>query len=148
MRVLALDYGSARIGCAVSDATGTLATPIPAVEPPDVGRIAAVAAEREVDQIVVGMPVSLSGEEGPQAAVTRVFCEELGAAVDVPVETWDERFTTRMAAQTRRDTGAGAAEDSIAAAHLLETYLLALESRAAALARGGAAPGADHGTED
>ena len=134
MRVLALDYGSARIGCAVSDATGTLSTPIPAVEPPDIGEIAAVVRERGVEQIVVGMPVSLSGEEGPQAQVTRTFCDQLAAAIDVPVETWDERFTTRMAAQTRRDTGAGAAEDSIAAAHLLETYLLALESRAAAAA--------------
>lgn len=139
MRVLALDYGSARIGCAVSDATGTLATPIPAIEPPDIGRIAAVVDEREVERIVVGMPVSLSGEEGPQAAVTRSFCEELEVAVGVPVETWDERFTTRMAAQTRRDTGAGAAEDSIAAAHLLETYLLALDSRSAAAARESAA---------
>jgi putative Holliday junction resolvase len=135
VRVLALDYGSARIGCAVSDATGTLSTPIPAIEPPEVARIAAVVDEREVERIVVGMPVSLSGEEGPQAEVTRVFCEELKAAVEVPVETWDERFTTRMAAQTRRDTGAGAAEDSIAAAHLLETFLLALESRNAGAAR-------------
>ena len=129
MRVLALDYGSARIGCAISDATGTLATPIDAIEPPDLGRIAGLVDEREVEQVVVGMPVSLSGEEGPQAEVTRAFCSELSAAVEVPVETWDERFTTRMAAQTRRDTGAGSAEDSIAAAHLLETYLAALESR-------------------
>lgn len=139
MRVLALDYGSARIGCAVSDATGTLATPIPAIEPPDIGRIAAVVDEREVERVVVGMPVSLSGEEGPQAAVTRSFCKELDLAVEVPVETWDERFTTRMAAQTRRDTGAGAAEDSIAAAHLLETYLLALDGRSAKAARESAA---------
>jgi putative Holliday junction resolvase len=145
MRVLALDYGSARIGCAVSDATGTLATPIPAIEPPDVDRIAAVVTQREVEQVVVGMPVSLSGEEGRQAEVTREFCEQLEAAVEVPVETWDERFTTRMAAQTRRETGAGAAEDSIAAAHLLETYLLALESRTAAAAREAAAHGADEG---
>jgi putative Holliday junction resolvase len=126
MRVLALDYGSARIGCAISDATGTLATPIAAIEPSEVAAVAALAAEREVEQIVVGMPVSLSGKEGPQAAVTREFCTELEAAVSVPVKTWDERFTTRMAAQTRRESGAGAAEDSIAAAHLLETYLLSL----------------------
>lgn len=126
MRVLALDYGSARTGCAISDATGTLATPIDAIEPSEVAAIAALAVEREVDQIVVGMPVSLSGEEGPQAAVTREFCAELEAAVTVPVKTWDERFTTRMAAQTRRESGAGAAEDSIAAAHLLETYLMSL----------------------
>ncbi len=126
MRVLALDYGSARIGCAVSDPTGTLSTPIEAIEPPDVAVVAVMVEEREVDCVVVGMPVSLSGEEGPQAAVTRTFCSELEAAVTVPVETWDERFTTRMAAQTRRDSGAGAAEDSIAAAHLLETYLLSM----------------------
>jgi putative Holliday junction resolvase len=129
MRVLALDYGSARIGCAVSDPTGTLATPIEAIEPPDVSRIAELVSDREVERVVVGMPVSLSGTEGPQAEVTRGFCDELGAAVDVDVVTWDERFTTRMAAQTRRESGAGAAEDSIAAAHLLETYLLSLSAR-------------------
>jgi len=125
MRILALDYGTARIGCAVSDPTGTLTTPIPVVEPPEVAAVARLAAEREVERIVVGMPVSLSGEETGQAEITRGFCAELEQAVPVPVETWDERFTTRMAAQTRR-AGAGAAEDSIAAAHLLESYLVAL----------------------
>ncbi len=125
MRILALDYGLARIGCAVSDPTGTLTTPIPVVEPPEVASVARLAAEREVDRIVVGMPVSLSGEETGQAEITRAFCDELERAVTVPVKTWDERFTTRMAAQTRR-AGAGAAEDSIAAAHLLESYLTAL----------------------
>jgi putative Holliday junction resolvase len=128
MRVLALDYGSARIGCALSDPTGTLATPIEAIEPPDVARIADLVNEREVERVVVGMPVTLSGREGPQAEVTREFCDELAATVHVAVETWDERFTTRMAAQTRRESGAGAAEDSIAAAHLLETYLLSLSA--------------------
>ena len=139
MRVLALDYGSARIGCAVSDPTGTLATPIEAIEPPDVARIADLVREREVERVVVGMPVSLSGDEGPQARVTREFCDQLRAAVEVEVATWDERFTTRMAAQTRRDSGAGAAEDSIAAAHLLETYLLSLDA--------GGAQGAPAATE-
>lgn len=131
MRVLALDYGLARIGCAVSDATGTLATPIAAIEPPEVSEVIAVAKEREVQCIVVGMPVSLSGEEGSQAEITRSFCSDLESATDLPVETYDERFTTRMAAQTRRNSGAGAAEDSIAAAHLLETYLMSLASKAA-----------------
>lgn len=122
MRILALDYGTARIGCAVSDPTGTLTTPIPVVEPPEMTAVAKLAVEREVDRILVGMPVSLSGEETGQAQVTRQFCSDLESAVDVPVVTWDERFTTRMAAATRR-SGAGAAEDSIAAAHLLESYL-------------------------
>lgn len=124
MRILALDYGTARIGCAVSDPTGTLTTPIPVIEPPEVATVARVAREREVGRIVVGLPVSLSGEETGQAGITREFCDELSREVDVPVETWDERFTTRMAAATRR-TGASAAEDSIAAAHLLDSYLMA-----------------------
>jgi putative Holliday junction resolvase len=82
-----------------------------------------VAGEREAERIVVGLPVSLSGEDSGQTELTRAFASDLGDAVSVPVETWDERFTTRMAAQTRRQTGAGSAEDSIAAAHLLESYL-------------------------
>lgn len=131
MRVLALDYGLARIGCAVSDATGTLSTPIAAIEPPEVSEVVSVAEEREVECIVVGMPVSLSGEEGGQAEITRAFCTDLEAATDLPVETYDERFTTRMAAQTRRSSGAGAAEDSIAAAHLLESFLMSKASQAA-----------------
>lgn len=130
MRVLALDYGSARIGCAVSDATGTLATPIEAVEPPDVDVVAAIVKEREVERVVVGMPVTLAGEEGGQAQITRQFCSDLEDVVEVDVDTYDERFTTRMAAQTRRNSGSGSSEDSIAAAHLLETYLASLASRA------------------
>jgi len=130
MRVLALDYGLARIGVAVSDATGTLATPIAAIEPPEVSDVVSVAREREVECIVVGMPVSLSGEEGSQAEITRSFCTDLENATEIPVETYDERFTTRMAAQTRRSSGAGAAEDSIAAAHLLESFLMAWARKA------------------
>ena len=129
MRVLALDYGTARIGCAISDPTGTLATPIAAIEPPEVAEVVRVAGEREAEKIVVGLPVSLSGSDSGQTELTRSFATDLGEAVEVPVETWDERFTTRMAAQTRRETGAGSADDSIAAAHLLESYLLAASSR-------------------
>jgi len=125
MRILALDYGLARIGCAVSDPTGTLTTPIPVIEPPDPAAVARLVREREAERVVVGMPVSLSGEETGQAETTRAFCTELERLVEVPVATWDERFTTRMAAATRRG-GAGAAEDSIAAAHLLDSYLAAL----------------------
>jgi len=124
MRVLALDYGTARIGCAISDPTGTLTTPIEVIEPPEVDAVVRVVRDREAGQIVVGLPVSLSGEETGQAAITRDFCAELERAVGIPVAIWDERFTTRMAARTRRD-GAAAAEDSIAAAHLLESYLTA-----------------------
>ena len=90
-RVLALDYGSARCGCAVSDPTGTLATPLPPVEQPGSEpaskAIAGLVREQDAERVVVGLPVSLSGEEGAQAAETREFAERLRAAVAVPVET-------------------------------------------------------------
>jgi putative Holliday junction resolvase len=122
MRVLALDHGTARIGCALSDPTGTLATPLPVVEPPEPAAVARLAEERGAELIVVGLPLHLNGEEGTQAAIVRGFCAELAALVEVPVETFDERLTTRMADASRR-AGASAAADSLAAAHLLEAYL-------------------------
>jgi len=122
-RVLALDYGSARCGCAVSDPTGTLATPLEAVADPGsergLERIAALVAELGAERVVVGLPVSLSGGEGPQAAEARAFAARLAAAVGVPVETFDERFTTALA----RRTPGRRPEDSRAAAHLLDGYL-------------------------
>jgi putative Holliday junction resolvase len=124
MRVLALDYGSARLGCAISDPSGTVVSPLAVIEPPDVRAVAALVAEHGVERVVVGLPVSLDGREGEQAAATRAFCRELERAVEVPVETYDERLTTRMAAASRRE-GASAAEDSLAAAHLLDSYLAA-----------------------
>jgi putative Holliday junction resolvase len=123
MRTLALDYGLARVGCALSDPTGTLVRPIETVAP-DPGAIASIVSEHEVDRIVVGLPVSLDGTENEQARQTREFCRDLADAVAVPVETYDERLTTRMAQASRRD-GAGASEDSLAAAHLLEGFLAA-----------------------
>ena len=126
MRVLALDYGSARCGCAVSDPTGTLATPIEVVERPrsaaGLGRLRDMIIEREVERVVVGLPLHLSGEEGSQAALARSFCAELEAMLDIPVETYDERLTTRMAEASKRE-GASAPPDSLAAAHLLQAYL-------------------------
>jgi putative Holliday junction resolvase len=122
MRVMALDYGSARCGCAISDPTGTLATPLSAFSPPDPAEIAKAARDREADLVIVGLPVSLSGEEGEQARLTRAFAKDLGDHLQVPVETYDERLTTAMAARTARE-GARADEDSLAAAHLLESYL-------------------------
>jgi putative Holliday junction resolvase len=126
MRVLALDHGNARCGAAISDPTGTLARPLAVIEPPDPAAVAAVAREEEAGEVVVGLPVNLSGEEGEQAAAAREFAAALEQVLDIPVSTYDERLTTRMAAASRR-AGAGAAEDSIAAAHLLESVLLARE---------------------
>ncbi len=120
--MLALDHGTARIGCAISDPSGTLATPMAVIEPPEARAVAELVAEHGVECVVVGLPLHLSGEEGSQAALTRTFCGELEAILDVPVETYDERLTTRMAEASRRE-GATAPPDSIAAAHLLQAYL-------------------------
>jgi putative Holliday junction resolvase len=124
MRVLALDHGTARIGCALSDPSGTLATPLPTIEPPEPRAVAELVAEHGVERVVVGLPLQLSGREGSQAGLVRTFCGELETLLDIPVETYDERLTTRMAEGSRRD-GAAAAPDSLAAAHLLESYLAA-----------------------
>jgi putative holliday junction resolvase len=122
VRVLALDHGTARIGCALSDPSGTLATPLPVIEPPEPRAVAELVAQYEVERVVVGLPLHLSGEEGSQAALVRTFCAELEKILDVPVEAYDERLTTRMAEASRRE-GATAAPDSLAAAHLLQAYL-------------------------
>ena len=127
-RVLALDYGRARGGCAVSDPTGTLATPLPVVERPPTRRglaaIRRIVEEHQVDRVIVGLPLTLGGAEGGQAAETRAFSDRLAAAVGVPVELHDERLTTRQAAKSG-GPGGRASEDSRAAAHLLESYLAA-----------------------
>jgi len=123
VKVLALDYGSARTGVAVSDPTGTLARPLGVVEgaatDSGLAEVARLAREQEVERIVVGLPLTLRGERGEQAVETERFVEALRGVVAVPVELYDERFTTNLAQQT-----AGAApEDALAAAHLLSTYL-------------------------
>jgi putative Holliday junction resolvase len=125
MRVLALDYGSARCGCALSDPTGTLATPIEHIERPGTRkglvRVADLAREREVGRIVVGLPLRLSGEDSDQTRETREWAEKLKARVaPIPVELFDERFTTRIAA---RSSDTKTSEDSRAAAVLLDDWL-------------------------
>ena len=124
-RILALDFGEARCGCALSDPTGTLATPIGAVERPasrrGLARLAELARQHEVERVLVGLPLTLAGEEGQQARATREFAARLAELVSVPVDLHDERLTTRQAERT----GGGADADSRAAAHLLEAYLAA-----------------------
>ena len=124
MKVLALDYGQARTGVAVSDATGTLARPLTVVDraatQAGLRRLAELVAAEGAERVVVGLPLTLRGEAGMQADETERFVESLRKAVTVPVETFDERFTTALAAQA---PSAGAPEDARAAAHLLESYL-------------------------
>lgn len=122
MRVLAVDHGDVRAGCAVSDPTETVVRPLTVVEPPEPDAVAGIALEAEAELVVVGVPVSLDGSEGEQASRARAFRDALAEVVNVPVETYDERLTTRMADASRRG-GASAAPDALAAAHLLESYL-------------------------
>jgi putative Holliday junction resolvase len=123
VKVLALDYGSARTGVAVSDPTGTVARPLDVVEragtEDGIARVLELARGEGVQRIVVGLPVTLRGERGPQAKETERFLEALRAASEIPVESFDERFTTLLA---RRSAGK-APEDAVAAAHLLAGYL-------------------------
>ena len=122
MRVLAIDHGNARAGAAICDPSGTIVRPLGVVSPPDPVEVARLAREHEAELIVVGLPVSLDGSEGEQAVAARDFAAQVAESAEVPVETYDERLTTRMAAQTARG-GASAPPDAIAAAHLLESYL-------------------------
>jgi putative holliday junction resolvase len=123
VKVLALDYGSARTGVAVSDPTGTVARPLGVVEQAaskdGIARLVELAREENVERIVVGLPITLRGEHGAQAEETDRFVELLRAAVDLPVESFDERFTTKLAeaGETRAE------QDSVAAAHLLSSCL-------------------------
>jgi putative holliday junction resolvase len=123
VKVLALDYGSARTGVAVSDPTGTVARPLEVVEraasEAGVARVLELARVEDVERIVVGLPVTLRGERGAQAEETERFVERLRAATELPVETFDERFTTALA----RAGEGRAPEDALAAAHLLTGYL-------------------------
>ena len=129
MRVLALDYGSARCGCALSDPTGTLATPIEEVERPGtrkgMARILGLVRARGVQRVVVGLPLGLSGRDTAQTAEARAFADALRERLGerVPVELYDERFTTKLAQQAGHDPRTS--EDSRAAAVLLEGWLAA-----------------------
>jgi putative Holliday junction resolvase len=129
MRVLAIDYGSARCGCALSDPTGTIVTPVEQIAHPGGRRglaaLAKLVHERDVARVVVGLPLSLKGQDTEQTRRTRAFARQLARRLPetVPVELHDERFTTRMARRMPGERNAG--EDSRAAAHLLESWLAA-----------------------
>ena len=124
MKVVALDYGSARTGVAVSDPTGTIARPLGVVEraatDDGLAQVARIVRDEGAERVVVGLPLTLRGEHGAQARETDAFVEALRAALDIPVESYDERVTTGLAAA---DVDADAPEDARAAAHLLSTYL-------------------------
>ena len=122
--MIALDYGSARTGVAVSDATGTLARPLGVVRhaasEAGLRELAELVAAEEAERVVVGLPLTLRGAAGAQAQETAAFVASLEALLDVPVESFDERFTTALAAS---GPSSKAPEDARAAAHLLESWL-------------------------
>ena len=117
MQVVALDYGRARTGVAVSDPTGELARPLCVVERASseggLARLADIVAEEQAELVVVGLPLTLKGKRGEQARETEAFVDVLRTVLDVPVETYDERFTSKLAG----------GDDAGAAAHLLSDYL-------------------------
>ena len=125
MKVLALDYGSARTGVAVSDPTGTLARPVGVVQgvrtEAGLARLVELIRAEAPERVVVGLPLTLKGERGAQALETESFVDELRRALDVPVERFDERFTTDLAEQDPGSRNLPA--DARAAAHLLTSYL-------------------------
>ena len=130
-RVLGLDPGERRIGVALSDPTGTIASPHSVIDRRTVDPAIAVremCEEYGVGLIVVGLPTGLSGNEGPSAKAARVFGARVSAAADVPVEFQDERFTTVTAEAALLEGGVRRdkrreVRDKVAAAVILQTYL-------------------------
>jgi len=123
VKVLALDFGTARTGVAVSDPTGVIARPLCVVEraatDSGLAELVRLVRDEDAEQVVVGHPLTLRGERGEQARATERFADSLRALVDVPVVLFDERFTTDLAQQSPSETS----EDARAAAHLLSSYL-------------------------
>lgn len=132
-RILAVDHGRARTGLALSDPLGITCRPLEVLHERDPDRLVELVieiAEREaVEEVVVGIPRPLSGGDNEQSRSAAAFAEALSAGARVPVRLWDERFTTKLARQGRREAGSGRAKgrgepvDAVAACHLLQNYL-------------------------
>ena len=132
MRALGLDVGERRIGAALSDPEGILATPLEAIDAGShdqaLERIVALAREHDVDRVVVGLPNSMDGTLGPQAQRVKSFADALGQRVGLPVLTWDERLSTVAAGRVLADAGVKRGKrkkriDSVAASLILQGYL-------------------------
>jgi len=148
VRLLGLDVGDARVGVAVSDPSGSVATPLVVLDARtlegDLRPLARLVEEYEVEAIVVGLPLTLAGEEGPQARAVRELAGRWSASLDVPLLFADERLTTSQARRSLSEAGlderaSRKAVDMVAAALILQGYL---ESR-----RDGDDPPANGGDE-
>ena len=126
-RVLGLDFGAKRTGVAMTDPTRTVVQPHEPIAKANssdgLASIAALVASHGVTRIVVGLPAGREGDQSPQAQRSRSFAARLASHVDVPVELHDERLTSRMADRTVAETGTGASRDSLAASHLLQSWM-------------------------
>jgi len=138
MRILALDVGERRIGVALSDPTQTLARSLLVLDRRDdkeaLKRVAALVREQGVERVVVGYPLSLRGDVGPQAERVGRFARALARVLEVPVEMWDERYSTVDAERILREQGMGGRKrrrriDATAAAVILQSYLDAQAQR-------------------
>ena len=137
-RILAVDWGERRIGLAVSDPEGIIATGIDTVQVKDsesaVDRVANIAREREAERVVVGLPLLMSGERGDAAESAQRFADALARRTGLPVDTYDERLTSALSERRLREVGVRtghhrARVDQGAAVALLESYLLRLHTR-------------------
>jgi putative Holliday junction resolvase len=133
MRILAIDYGDRRLGLAVSDPTGLIASGLPTIERsgPDeevTEPLRRICQEHGVERIVVGLPVNMDGSHGPRAQVSQEFAQRLREALDIEVETWDERLTTAQAERAMLAADLSRKKrkkrrDQVAAQILLQSYL-------------------------
>jgi putative holliday junction resolvase len=133
-RLLALDVGEKRVGVALCDETQTLARPLltltRASKKEDFARLAALCREHAIEKVIIGLPKTLRGEEGPQAQRVRRYASDLQTALNLPIEFWDERYSS-VDAQERLTSASRKARaksdiDSAAAAIILQEYLDAL----------------------
>ncbi|MBC7645394.1 MAG: Holliday junction resolvase RuvX [Thermoleophilia bacterium] len=126
-RIVALDFGAARTGVGVTDESQLVASArepvVKAATSAGMVTIANLITELQAVCVVVGLPTGLSGDDTAQTQRARSFAARLRQRVEVPVEMYDERFTTRMADATARLSGSQSSRDSLAACHLLESWL-------------------------
>ena len=132
MRVLALDVGDKRIGVALSDPSGLLATPLTTIKrdehTSDIEEVLRLAGEHDAGEVIVGMPISLSGRMGAQAELTARFAAALADRASIPVNSVDERYSSVQAERLLRESGVKPSKnrarvDAAAAAVILQSYL-------------------------
>ena len=133
MKIMAVDFGDARTGLAVCDRTETLASPVGIIQEKSMAKVAEriiyASREFEVGMIVIGLPRNMDGTEGARAQKSRKLGEILGSIIDLPIDYWDERNTTKSAEAILKENGRFGQKrkgqlDAVAATVILESYLI------------------------